>query len=53
MEDELVKIEVIIGIYNSVVGIMVFDENFVGYIFKYIMVIWIGYKNCFILFYGS
>ncbi|HGD1374073.1 TPA: penicillin-binding protein PBP1A [Streptococcus agalactiae] len=52
-EDELAKIEATTGIYNSAVGTMAPDENFVGYTSKYTMAIWTGYKNRLTPLYGS
>ncbi|MFS1663398.1 penicillin-binding protein PBP1A [Streptococcus sp. zg-JUN1979] len=52
-DDELAQIESETGIYNSVVGTMAPDENFVGYTNQYAMAVWTGYKNRLTPIYGD
>lgn len=52
-DDELAKIEAETGIYNSFVGTMAPDENFVGYTNQYAMAVWTGYKNRLTPLYGN
>ncbi|MEY8434306.1 penicillin-binding protein PBP1A [Streptococcus hyointestinalis] len=52
-DDELAQIEASTGIYNSVVGTMAPDENFVGYTNKYAIAVWTGYKNRLTPIYGN
>ena len=52
-EDELAQIEENLGLNYWNAGIMVPDENFVGYTPEYAMAVWTGYKNRLTPVYGE